>query len=625
MISAGKISIYYHSLRHLKPMMIYWRLHRTLKGMFFPSIRPGKLDSSAEVMGEVPDVEMPYYCESIDLTRRSFTFLNSTVELPEDTAGWSVALSGQPLLWRFHFCYHDWLCALLRGPGQDRLLGEVLDFAASWDDVFPCTAHDARECSWHPYVISIRIESWIRLVGRARHAGIGIDDVRLKKLVRGVERMTRVLLHNLEYGTMANHLMRNIKALVLAGVTLRGSIGARALKKSMRLLAREIPEQILADGCHFERSPMYHVSVLNDVQDMIDYLAATGHDVPSYLAEAQCRMTEFLERIQCPDGDIPFFNDSTCSFFLHASDVLARGRSMDAVHEAAGGQACGEASGLEVYRCGGLYTAFDAGDIGPDYQPGHAHCDTLSFETSLHGRRVIIDTGVFHYRECEERQYCRSTSAHNTVVINGWEQSEVWQSFRVGRRAHALAAAADRSDGLTLLRGAHDGYRRFNPAFTHERCLAIHEDEWMLVIDWIHGGGGVEIESFLHFHPDVAVTLVDMGCICETETDTFSIHTPDGLKPDIESTEYYPRFGEKKPRRTLRMSGKCEAPLLAVTGIVFEGALPEIRLDSAGGKVQISCSDRVVEIEPMLPSCTSCIFVNTFPLKWELRQRDAMK
>lgn len=68
----------------------------------------------------------------------------------------------------------------------------------------------------------------------------------------------------------------------------------------------------------------------------------------------------------------------------------------------------------------------DCGPIGPDYQPGHAHCDTLSFELSLNGRRVIVDSGCSQYVDGEIRQYNRGSLGHNTLAIDGVNQSEVW-------------------------------------------------------------------------------------------------------------------------------------------------------------------------------------------------------
>ena len=80
----------------------------------------------------------------------------------------------------------------------------------------------------------------------------------------------------------------------------------------------------------------------------------------------------------------------------------------------------------------------DVAKIGPDYLPGHAHADTLSFELSLYGKRLLVNSGISRYGTSLIRQFERSTEAHNTVAIDNKNSSEVWSGFRVARRAYPL-------------------------------------------------------------------------------------------------------------------------------------------------------------------------------------------
>ncbi len=605
------------SVAHLRPSMILWRIHRTIKG---PTLR--MLAGAGLLRGIARRCRMPvewnappatgtrYHCEDIDIAAHRFTFLNSTVVFPEDPAGWQEIVAREPLLWQFHFCYHDWLPALLRNGdcSREEVLA-ALDFAVVWSGVFPPDAPAARICAWHPYVLSIRIEAWIRLVGIARDRDVDGRDHRIQALASGVACMTRVLLRNLEFGTMANHLMRNIKALVMAGVFLRSAPGSRALRRGLALLDRELRDQVLADGCHFERSPMYHASVLNDVQDMLEMLTGSGRTAPRGLIDAQQRMTGFLGEVLCPDGDIPHFNDSTSSFFITATEVLERGRMLARLHpgsaDGRGGDDPHAVSGLLVHRHGALHLVFDAGDVGPDHQPGHAHCDTLSFELSVHGQRVITDTGVFHYRASPERTYSRSTAAHNTLMIDGREQSEVWGSFRVGRRARTLGGGIGHEGAWTLLRGAHDGYARPRPGVIHERCIAVLEDSLVVIVDWIHGRGEHRITGHLHLHPRIVATLMDGRVECADGDDTWIIVPPEGSAIDVPDTEYYPGFGFMQRRKSIRHSSTHTAPGVLVTIIRLAGEMPVIRLDSPDGMMQISAGPHAVSLQPVFRPCTS--------------------
>ena len=77
----------------------------------------------------------------------------------------------------------------------------------------------------------------------------------------------------------------------------------------------------------------------------------------------------------------------------------------------------------------------DGGPGGPDHLMAHAHADLFSYELSLFGERFVVDTGVYEYPAGPMRQYVRSTAAHNTASVDGVDQIECWDSFRVARRA----------------------------------------------------------------------------------------------------------------------------------------------------------------------------------------------
>ncbi len=600
--------------------MICWRVVRTVKGVAISAVeRAGMARALFDrpeglvAVSPVPRLTGRYHCEDIDLDSRRFSFLRDVAVLSADPATLRAAVARKPLLWQFHFGYHDYLLALLESRRDGHMANEVLDFITLWSAAFPLHAAGSRHSAWHPYVLSIRIESWVRLHAMLIECGVPEDDLRLRLLREGVERVTRVLLRNLEKGTMANHLLRNIKALVFAGLYLDTATGAQARRIGLKLLDREIGEQVLDDGCHFERSPMYHVSVLNDLLDMTEAMLLCESTVPDRLSAAAARMTGFLERMRHPDGEIPYFNDSTGSFFLRTAEVLARGRRLvGELREPDGREPEGRereiakvaASGdIDPKRVSGLLVAetprawlvMDGGLVGPDYQPGHAHCDTLSFELSLDGARFVTDTGVFHYRESPERSYSRSTAAHNTIEIDGAEQSEIWKSFRVGRRAKIRHLSTERRDGLRILRAAHDGYTRLHRGLLHERAMLLAED-WLLIVDWLHGSGAHGFRSFLHFHPDVALNASGGGAFSAVRGESRAlVRVQEGEHAGIVETEYYPAFGEKRTRQSLVCEGGGSWPCARVTTIVFGAAAPDHEMD--GMKIRIP---GVGEVEPAL-------------------------
>jgi uncharacterized heparinase superfamily protein len=188
---------------------------------------------------------------------------------------------------------------------------------------------------------------------------------------------------------LGNHLFANAKALVFAGAFFEGEEAERWLATGLRILDRELPEQILPDGGHFERSTMYHALAFEDMLDLIQPrrclspISRNWRRGPekSLWPQYTLRMQRWLHAMSHPDGEIAFFNDAALGVAPKRFELDAYAtrlgfiiRRLLAGRRVAGGQRLPARS---PWRCGGI-AGFGA--VGPDYLPGHAHADTLSFE-----------------------------------------------------------------------------------------------------------------------------------------------------------------------------------------------------------------------------------------------------
>jgi uncharacterized heparinase superfamily protein len=151
----------------------------------------------------------------------------------------------------------------------------------------------------------------------------------------------------------------------------------------------------------------------------------------------------------------------------------------------------------------------DLAPVGPDYLPGHAHADTLCFELSVHGQRVLVNSGTSCYGTSAERLRQRGTAAHNTVVVDDADSSEVWGGFRVARRARALAPQVNLENGCQTAQCAHNGYARLPGSPLHERRWAL-TPQGLQVDDHVKGPH-TKAQAFFHIHPDVKLTMLDSG------------------------------------------------------------------------------------------------------------------
>jgi len=320
---------------------------------------------------------------------------------------------------------------------------------------------------WEPYPTSLRIVNWVKWA----LAGNALDDAARQSLAV----QTRFLRKKLEIHLLGNHLWANAKALAFAGTFFDGAEAESWRAEGLALLKRELLEQILPDGGHFERSPMYHAIVLEDLLDLLQLARVypgllPDEDVAAW-REVVLRMHHWLRVMTHPDGGISLFNDAAFDIAPTLASLTEYATALGSVVDQAplaDIEALAD-SGYVRLQIGPAVMIADVGEIGPDHLPGHAHADTLSFELSLRGQRVLVNGGTSTYEVTAERLRQRGTAAHNTVVVDGVDSSEVWSSFRVARRARPLAVTWDRDvDGLWLSAG-HDGYWRLPGKVIHRR------------------------------------------------------------------------------------------------------------------------------------------------------------
>jgi uncharacterized heparinase superfamily protein len=211
----------------------------------------------------------------------------------------------------------------------------------------------------------------------------------------------------------------------------------------------------------------------------------------------------------------------------------------------------------------------DCGDIGPSYQPGHTHCDFLSYELMVANLRLIVDTGVCEYDPGPSRKYCRSTEAHNTVSVDGGEQSEIWGEFRVARRAEKIDAKITSDKGVISFCGSYRGFHSITHQIQHQRSVAISLSEdreriaSLVVTDDVRGDGFRTAESFIHFHPEITAHPSGNGEIRlrRGNSEIALIKLASGQAYRLTPGVYCPEFGKQIPNQVLVLEVRGELPL----------------------------------------------------------------
>ncbi|MGF7236325.1 MAG: heparinase II/III domain-containing protein [Frankia sp.] len=423
-----------------------------------------------------------------------------------------------PLLWRYHLHYLDWLWPLAGHPTDGRPVALGRHYA-SWRASTPFGHGPA----WAPYVVALRAWTLCGLLGPLERSGQ--PDVTGDGLREDLGLHQAFLRTHLERDVGGNHLVKNLKALVGLAIAEAGRPRARAW---LDAFATEIDRQVLPDGGHIERSPAYHCQVLGDVLDVVALARAAGETVPSTLTSAADAMTGWLAAVLGPGRSVPLLNDgypvparlvdALCPVPT-TSTVPTTNPGTTASPGTSARAADGEPtlrllaeSGLAVLRAGPWRVLADVGRPCPDDLPAHAHADTLSFLLWYGDRPVLVDSGTSTNEPGHHRPAERSTAGHSTIRIDDVDSTEVWGTFRAGRRARPTIVAASSRAGSVDLTAAHDGYRHLPGRPTHQRSWRV-TPTGVTLADEVTGAGHHRVEVFFTLPPGASAEPDGTGAL----------------------------------------------------------------------------------------------------------------
>jgi hypothetical protein len=462
MMPARKIITYVHTIKYLKFKQIFYRIYYFLynKRKFNLTL----LDVKSYPV-KMQDSILSY---TSCLGNNTFLFLNREHHFEEEI-NWNFQEYGN--LWAYNLNYFEFL----HQPNlkQEEGLALIYKFIEQKDTI---------HTGFAPYPISLRNIFWIRFLVK-----YSIQDKVIDAFLYATYKR---LSGHLEYHLLGNHLLENAFSLLFGAYYFQNE---KLYCQAKKILKKELQEQILGDGAHFELSPMYHSIMLYRVLDCYNIVANNaifGQELKDILREKGEKMLAWLNEMIFNNGDIPLVNDAALGIAPTPQQL-----NEYAFHL---GLNCNrttvlEVSGYRKFKNDKFELLMDIGSIGPDYQPGHAHADTFNFVLYVNGRPVIIDTGTSTYEVNHTRFYERSTTAHNTVEVSGKNSSEVWGGHRVAKRAKVKIL----EDSKSKIMAVHYGY-----SSPHYRCFAFDADQ-INIADSIDDTG----VAYFHFHPNEQVAI----------------------------------------------------------------------------------------------------------------------
>ncbi len=414
-----------------------------------------------------------------------------------------------------------------------------------------------------------RIQNWIYAWLRFQAAGAVLADPLAEALLESLGAQLAFVRTHLT--PERNHRTLELYALFIAALALPALDQHGDLRDfATAELTRNLLEDVLPDGVHREQSTHYHCIALRTYLGALQNAAQFGFAFPAAYHERLTRACEFALHCHRPDGGIPAFSDSDTGSY---HDLLALAAGLldrpDFRYVASQG-----AEGTPPERRGisfphGGYFIQRSGwgetwafvderflmlDCGPLGAGGHGHYDLLSVEVAAGGRPLIVDPGRYTYSDeaPDWRRWFKGTAAHNTVLVDGLDQTPYRRSKPKGAPATGRLLGRGEAQGLDLIVG-----EALSPAYDarHVRTVLFVANEYWLLHDRLTAATAHEYDLRFHLAPE-AMGQTDI----RLHRGQWVVRAPGLLllcegasRPQIEPGWYAPTYGTR-----------LEAPVISV-------------------------------------------------------------
>lgn len=392
---------------------------------------------------------------------------------------------------------------------------------------------DYNNISWDSYPISLRIVNWMKFLTK--------NHVESNEIYKSLYQQAFILFRRREYHLLTNHLFKNIVAMLFAGVLFNVIKWKRwALKE----LKKQLKEQLTIDNYHFELSPTYHAIFTKDLLDIYNLLKNNGdEDSQKFVKELEIIIPNTLYWCE-------YFSEN--EKYLKINDVNYEG-CLTLIELAEYAKLLGISRDEKklnnhhypILENNNLRLMMSCAEHQPSYNPAHSHDDLTSILLWYKNEPILVDTGNYCYDETEERDYSRSTKAHNCFTINNENQSEMWKIFRIGRRSKIL----QKNISVNEISCSHNGYKRFGVIYSR---TIKKIDSGFEIIDNFESKNNKSHKIYFHFHPETNLAKIENTLEIN---DTIRIKFQFNNWSMIE-TDYYPKMYQKAKKKTVIISGE---------------------------------------------------------------------
>jgi hypothetical protein len=508
-----------------------------------------------------------------------------------------------------------------RASGDRRYAEAVVEQLESWLEQCPF----GYGMNWRsPLELGIRLINWVwaldliresRLVGAALH----------ERVLHSVYLHAWEIARKLSRGSSGNnHLTGELAGLYVAAAYFTQLANAESWRRlAVSRLESQIRELTAADGGWGEHAIGYQLFVLQFFLACGLAARAIGEDFSRGYWERVERMLEFVAAL-AEGGPLPAFGDaddgyvlnlggdrqdslgllSTGAVLFENSRLKAQsggfremtrwllGRTARERYDRVPPQA--RALSSRAFRESGYYLLqsghpqsadrisvfVDCAELGFGAIAAHGHADALSITLRAFGRDILVDPGTYDYFTYREwRSYFRSTRAHNTVVVDGRDQSEMLGPFLWGTRANSRVIAWEAGPSGATFTGEQDGYARLSSPVSHRRTVRLEAPARVTIRDEIGSTGTHIVELMFHSAPDVSVERVGNRIALTVPEGVVRLEIDPACSVSLHRAQEHPIAGWVSPRYHVRVpattiAARCEisGPAVLVSALQIDAA-----------------------------------------------------
>ncbi len=452
-------------------------------------------------------------------------------------------------------------------------------------------SHFMQQGNWRPLTIGIRLyTAWCPCFYYFIDSPLFTPEFHiemLKAMVNHARHLRRYYTRHVNYFNVSpNWGLMEANGLAHMGILFPEFKEAEDWKNTaLSRLEEQVRMQVLPDGVHVERCSGYHLVSTFCILQIAELAVRNDLRISDTWSKNLEKMINFVLYLMKPHGYFPMLSDgdesdvtgerasyglwediNNLNMLEDSNDlryVLKAGARMfdrpDMLYMATLGKKGTKPAhnsisfpdgGFYVSRTGwdidDMYMAVNCGLMGVyDQACVHGHADALSIDVSAFGKTMLIDPGRYKY-EGPYRLWFESTSAHNTVAVDGADQSEI---FPDGWKFVSMAVPTNKSwatsEQFDYFDGSHDGYQRLSKPVTHRRRILFVKPDYWIVVDDLTGKGKHKMELFWHFTEKgkLEVNEENLEAIVDYEDDVSLL-----VKPvDTEKMSYKTFEGQEDP------------------------------------------------------------------------------